>query len=184
MNTSKTLDNKFEELETLFLSGGYEQTRARTGVPFIVLLYPPDEEIKVRDRIATLQRKLESQGWHIQYFEPEPLLFEFLESIGKRKEAFETERRDSNQLRSNIAKDLFVKHLTKMGKEDKAKHALFIRRAGGFYPHVNIHTLQENLSGGGVKVSTVFFIPAVEGEGNHYMFMGKEKTLKYRGHYI
>jgi len=106
MNTSKTLDNKFKELETLLLTGSYEQARARKG-PFIVLLYPPEEEVQVRDRIETLQKKLEAEGWEIQYFEPEPLLFEFLESKGKSKEAFEAERKDSNQLRSNIAKDLF-----------------------------------------------------------------------------
>lgn len=183
MNTSKTLDTKFQELESLLLMGGHEQARARTGVPFIILLYPLEEEVQVRSKIGTLQKKLEAGGWEIRCFEPEPLLFEFLELIGKSKEAFETERKDPDQLRSNIARDLFIKRLTEMGKEARAKSAIFIRRAGGFYPHVNIHSLQERLVGG-VKMTTVFFIPAVETEGNHYIFMGKEKTLKYRGHYI
>ena len=183
MNTSRTLDNKFGELETLLLTEGYEQAQARIGVPFIVLLYPPEEEVQVRSRIGTLQKKLESSGWEIQYFQPEPLLFEFLESKGKSKDAFEAERKDPNQLRSNIAADLFIKCLTELGKEARAKSALFVRRAGGFYPHVNIHSLQERLVGS-VKMTTVFFIPAVETEGNHYLFMGKEKTQKYRGHYI
>ena len=183
MNISNTLDVKFKELETLLMTGGHEQTGIRTGVPFIVLLYPPEEEIRVRDRIETLKKKLELEGWSIQYFEPEPLLFEFLELKGKSKEAFEAERMNHDQLRSNIAADLFVKRLTDMGNEGMAKHAIFIRRAGGFYPHVNIHSLQERLSGN-VKMTTIFFIPAVETEGNHYLFMGKEKTLKYRGHYI
>jgi len=183
MIMSNILDVKFKELETLLMTGGHEQTCIRTGVPFIVLLYPPEEEIQVRDRMETLKKKLELEGWNIRYFEPEPLLFEFLELKGKSKEAFEAERRDHDQLRSNIAADLLVKRLTEIGKEAIAKHALFIRRAGGFYPHVNIHSFQERLSGN-VKMTTVFFIPAVETEGNHYLFMGKEKTLKYRGHYI
>lgn len=183
MNTSRPLDNKFVELENLLLSKGYEQARARTGVPFIILLYPPEEEIQVRRRIGTLAKKLESNGWKIQYFEPEPLLFEFLDSKSKNKDAFEAERHDPNQLRSNIAVDLFIKRLTELGKEAKGKSVLFVRRAGGFYPHVNIHSLQERLVNV-LKMTTVFFIPAIETEGNHYLFMGKEKTQKYRGHYI
>ena len=183
MNTSRPLDNKFVELENLLLSKGYEQARARTGVPFIILLYPPEEEIQVRRRIGTLAKKLESNGWKIQYFEPEPLLFEFLDSKSKNKDAFEAERHDPNQLRSNIAVDLFIKRLTELGKEAKGKSVLFVRRAGGFYPHVNIHSLQERLVNV-LKMTTIFFIPAIETEGNHYLFMGKEKTQKYRGHYI
>lgn len=183
MNTSKTLDNKLQELESLLLTEGYEQARARTGVPFIVLLYPPEEEIEVRKRIKTLAKKLESSGWEIQYFEPEPLLFKFLESKNKSKEAFAAERKDPNQLRSNIAADLFIKRLKELGKEPRSKSAIFIRRAGGFYPHVNIHSLQERLVNN-VKVTTVFFLPAIETEGKHYLFMGKERTQKYRGHYI
>lgn len=97
MNTSRTLDNKFVELENLLLSKGYEQAQARTGVPFIILLYPPEEETQVRRRIGTLAKKLESNGWKIQYFEPEPLLFEFLDSKSKSKNAFEAERQDPNQ---------------------------------------------------------------------------------------
>lgn len=165
------------------MTEGYKQAQVRTGVPFIVLLYPPEEEIEVRRRITTLTRKLESQKWEIQYFEPEPLLFDFLESKGKNKDAFETERKDHKQLRSNIAADLYIKRLTEMGKLHGVKRAIFIRRAGGFYPHVNIHSLQERLVNN-VKVTTVFFIPAVETEGNDYLFMGKERTPKYRGHYI
>jgi len=183
LNTSRTLDNKFVELENLLLSKGYEQARARTGVPFIILLYPPEEEVQVRRRIGTLAKKLESNGFKIQYFEPEPLLFEFLDSKSKSKDAFEAERQDPNQLRSNIAVDLFIKRLNELGKEAKDKSVLFVRRAGGFYPHVNIHSLQERLVNV-LKMTTIFFIPAIETEGNHYLFMGKEKTQKYRGHYI
>ncbi len=183
MNTSRTLDNKLQELESLLLTEGYVQAQARTGVPFIVLLYPPEDEIEVRKRINTLAKKLESNGWQIQYFQPEPLLFEFLESKGKSKEAFDAERKDPNQLRSNIAADLFIKRLKEMGKEPRPKSAIFVRRAGGFYPHVNIHSLQERLVTG-VKMPTVFFLPAIETEGKHYLFMGKERTQKYRGHYV
>ena len=183
MNTSRTLDNKFFELENILLSKGYEQAQARTGVPFIILLYPPEEEVQLRRRVNTLAKKLESNGWKIQYFEPGPLLFEFLGSKGKAKDAFEAERQNSKQLRSNIAADLFIKRLTELGKEAKGKSVLFIRRAGGFYPHVNIHSLQERLVNV-LKMTTIFFIPAIETEGNHYLFMGKEKTQKYRGHYI
>ena len=177
------MDNKFKELEILLISGGYEQARSRIGVPFIILLYPPEEEIKARRRISTLDKKLESNGWKILYFEPEPLLFEFLESKGKIKDAFETERKDHKQLRSSMAVDLFIKRLTELGNVAKDKSLIFVRRAGGFYPHVNIHSLQERLVNS-VKMTTIFFIPAIETEGNHYLYMGKEKTQEYRGHYI
>ena len=183
MITSKPLDKKFKQLEELLVSGGAEQIRARRGVPFIVLLYPPKEEVQLRSRIDTLQRKLESQNWKIQSFQPEPILFEFLESKGKLKDVFEAERQDPQQLRSKMAFDLFVKHLAKLGKDFIPNTAIFIRRAGGFYPHVNIHSLQEQLVNK-VKKTTVFFIPAIETEGLEYIFLGKIRTQKYRGHYI
>ena len=183
MNTSRNLDNKFQALETLLRSGRHEQARARQGVPFVVLLYPPDEEAQVRSRIRTLATKLELEGWCIHHFEPGPLLFEYLESIGKSKDVFDAERQDPNQLRSNIAIDCFIKRLVELGGELSARSAIFVRRAAGFYPHVNMHSLQERLVNK-LKMTTVFFLPAVEADGNYYCFLGKQKTLKYRGHYI
>jgi len=177
------LDNKFQALETLLRSGRYEQVLVRQGVPFIVLLYPPQEEVQVRSRIRTLAKKLELDGWRIHHFEPEPLLFEYLESIGKSKDVFDAERQNPNQLRSNIATDCFIKRLVELGKESTTRSAVFVRRAAGFYPHVNIHSLQERLVNR-LRTTTVFFLPAVETDGNYYLFLGKQKTLKYRGHYI
>lgn len=183
MNISKKLDEKFDELEKLLITDAFKQAKLRTGVPFIVLLYPPYEETQIRKKIVTLAKKLELNDWTVHYFEPGPLLYEFLESIGKSEETFNAERTDSKQLRSNIAANLFIKNLSELGKEDKPKNIIFVRRAGGFYPHVNIHSLQERLVGE-VQMTTVFFIPALETEGNQYLFMGKDKTQKYRGHYI
>jgi len=183
MSISELLDKKFKELEELLVSGGAEQIKARRGVPFIILLYPPDEELQVRSRIDTLKRKLETAGWDIQTFQPEPILFKFLESKGKLKDVFEAERQDPQQLRSKMASDLFVNHLADLGKDFNPRTAIFIRRAGGFYPNVNIHSLQEQLVNK-VKKTTVFFIPAIETEGQEYIFLGKVRTQKYRGYYI
>lgn len=183
MIISRPLDSKFKELEGLLVSGGAEQIRARRGVPFIALLYPPQEELQVRSRIDALKRRLETVGWNIQSFQPEPILFKFLESKGKLKDVFEAERQDPEQLRSRMAFDLFVKHLAELGKDFMPKAAIFVRRAGGFYPHVNIYSLQEQLVNK-VKKTTVFFVPAIETEGPAYKFLGEVKTQKYRGHYI
>lgn len=179
----KHWDEKFSDLEELLLTGAYEQARARTGVPFIVLLYAPEEELQVRERIDALEQRLVSRGWEVVSFQPEPLLFEFLQSKGKLEEAFQLERADPKQLRSAVAADLFVKRLAELGGEARPKSVIFVRRAGGFYPHVNLHSLQERLVNR-VKRATVFFLPAVETEGNHYLFLGVEKIQKYRGHYL
>jgi hypothetical protein len=176
-------DEKFTALDELLLSGGHEQARARTGVPFIVLLYPPEEELQVRDRIDSLEKKLVSKGWEVVSFQPEPLLFEFLRSKGKLEEAFDLERDDAKQLRSNVAADLFISSLSELGCEAKPNSVLFVRRAGGFYPHVNLHSLHERLVNR-VKRTTFFFLPATETEGNQYFLLGVEKTQKYRGHYL
>jgi len=183
MIISNLLDKKFKELEELLISNKVEQIRARRGVPFIILLYPPDEEIQVRSRIKTLKRKLETTGWNIQLFQPEPTLFKFLESKGKLQDAFEAERQNSQKLRSKMAFELFVKKLAEIGGKAIPKTAIFIWRAGGFYPHVNIHSLQEQLVNK-VKKITVFFIPAIETEGQEYIFLGKVRIQKYRGYYI
>lgn len=183
MITSKPLDEKFKELEELLVSGKAEQIRAKRGVPFIILLYPPEEEIQVRSRIDTMKRKLETAGWNIQSFQPEPILFKFLESKGKLQEVFEAERQNPQQLRSKMAFDLFIENLIEIGRESIPKTAIFVCRAGGFYPHVNIHSLQEQLVNK-VKKITVFFIPAIETEGQEYIFLGKVRTQKYRGYYI
>ncbi len=183
MIMSRLLNSKFKELEGLLVSGGAEQIRARQGVPFITLLYSPEEELEVHSRIDALKRRLETADWNIQSFQPEPILFRFLESKGKLKDVFESERQDPQQLRSKMAFDLFVKHLAEMGKDFAPKTAIFIRRAGGFYPHVNIYSLQEQLVNK-IKKTTVFFIPATETEGPEYIFLGEVRTQKYRGHYI
>jgi len=183
MSISEILDHKFNELEKLLTTEAYKQSRISRGGPFISLLYPPDEEVNVRKRINLLAKKLESSGWKIYFFEPEPHLYKFLESKGKAQDAFETERQNPAQLRSAIAVDLYLKKLSEIGNEDKEKHILFVLRAGGFFPHVNLHSLQEKLVDK-IKMTTVFFIPAVEIEGHQYLFLGTEKTQKYRGIFI
>jgi len=183
MSISEILDHKFSELEKLLLTEAYKQCRISRGAPFISLLYPPNEEINVRKRINLLAKKLESSGWKIYYFEPEPHLYEFLASKGKSQDSFEAERKDPAQLRSAIAVDLYLQKLSEIGGEDKEKNVIFIRRAGGFFPHVNLHSLQEKLVDK-VKMTAVFFIPAVELDGNQYLFLGTEKTQKYRGVFI
>ena len=59
MITSRPLDSKFKELEGLLIADEAEQVRAGQGVPFITLLYPPEEELQVRSRIDALKRRLE-----------------------------------------------------------------------------------------------------------------------------
>jgi hypothetical protein len=182
LNSSIILDAKFKELETLLFTTNPRDIQV-TGAPFIVLLYPPESEIDARRRISILTSKLESRGRMVRVFEPGPVLFQHLDSLGKCKEAFDAERRDHTQMRSIMAAKLYIQELERLDKEADPNTIIFVTRAGGFYRHINIFTLLERLASV-VATPTVLFIPASNTTKDDYLFLGIEETQKYRGHYI
>ena len=58
----KPLRDKFEELAELLITNRDNLSQG-TGVPFVRLLYHPDEEIEARDLTRLLQQKLEKAGY-------------------------------------------------------------------------------------------------------------------------
>jgi hypothetical protein len=184
LSLSTLLDNKFKSLETTLLTTDLKRIKTSWGGPFVILLYPPERELDVRRRIAILANKLEADGQRVDFFEPGPILYQHLAVKGKCKEAFDAERHDHKNLRSKMAADLYVQRLSELDENADSSTVIFVKRSGGFYPHIAIHTLLDKLASR-TKTLMVFFVPGEETKDPYYyLFLGIVQNQKYKGRYI
>lgn len=183
MSTRRSLDKKFTELEEILLQG-YDSIGRRVGVPFIVLIYPPDEELTCRREIENLRTKLTSRGLTVRSLNAARLLLEKLREDGVLEEAITAEKENPSQV-PNLS-GFFLRALRVRIEELAAlpgeRPVIFLERVGSFYRLASVRTLQEQLVGR-IRVPLVIFVPADDRNGQ-YLLLGLEKTEKYRAQYI
>jgi len=186
MPMQKDWEAKFVELEEKLL-GDHHVLGQAIGVPFLVFLYPPIEESAVRREAGILARSLAERGVEITEIDCATLVLETLEERDELQRAIEAERKDPSVLRDLGLGPLLAEALiTKMRdavEEMKPPCVFFLSRLAGLHPFATPPMLQERLAGA-VSVPVVFFVPAEPLDESHYLFMGTEKTLRYRGVYL
>ena len=95
--------DKFKELEDLLCN--HRRTLAQnTGVPFVRLVYQPEEAAEVTRRLETLQRTLARDGVPVESVSCRGVIFEYYEQRGRLQQLFTLEQEDPKALARNIAK--------------------------------------------------------------------------------
>jgi hypothetical protein len=68
---------KLAELEHRLLTG-HEHIGRGVGVPFLLMLYPPGEELRVRRDMGSLVAKLRSEGRQVEVIDRHEVLLDYL----------------------------------------------------------------------------------------------------------
>ena len=93
-----TLDMKFTELEHRLLAG-HEQIGRGIGVPFLLLLYPPSEELRVRRNVHSLMAKLRAEGRLVEVVDCNQVLLDYLHHTGELHRTIRAEKRSPGALK-------------------------------------------------------------------------------------
>jgi len=186
MPTRKGWEAKLAELEEKLL-GDHHLLGQAIGVPFLIVLYPPVEEVRVRGETSSLARSLQERGVSILEIDCASLMLEILRERDELQRVMKAERKDPAVLRDLGFGPLIADELSRQIQDVASRMnppcAIFLKRLAGLHPFVTPPMLQEHLAGT-VPIPVVFFIPAEALDESHYLFMGTEKTLKYRGIYV
>jgi hypothetical protein len=160
------LQDKFSELEELLLNRRRQLT-GYAGVPFVLLVYPPEAEVECREQQEHLFEKLQAKGLSIEVIPVHQLLFETLRQNGVLEDVFQLEVGDEGFMLEQLSilyKDALFDKLTQVADEATPDSVLFLTRVASLYPFVRIGSLLSELENK-VNMPLVIFYPGSEGEG-------------------
>jgi hypothetical protein len=181
------LDRKFAELEHRLLTG-HEQIGRGVGVPFLLLLYPPGEELRVRRDVNSLAAKLRAEGRQVEMIDCNQVLLDYLHHTGELQRAIRTEKRHPGALKEFGIGEVLAEALGELvitaQQQMSGPGVVVLMRMGALHPFLLPNIVQERLAGRRVHVPVVFLVPAEDKSGGDYLFLGVEKARRYRGTYL
>ena len=181
------LDKKLAELEHRLITG-HEQVGRGIGVPFLLVLYPPSEELRVRRDVSSLVAKLRSEGRHVEVVDCNQVLLDYLNRTGELQRAIRAEKRNPGALRAfgigEALAEALVERVVTAQQAMAAPGVVVLTRLGALYPFLLPPVVQERLAGRRMHVPVVFLVPAEDDNGGDYLFLGVEKARRYRGTYL
>jgi len=167
----------------------------RTGVPFIVYTYPPEEELKVDEGIRSLIEKLEYNGQTVEAIDLRELFFSILEDEKILDAVIDQERRDKTKLLEGLKSSLLYgssgpgKLASRILERAEGADTVVLYRMGILYPFASGSTLMGQLEGH-VPVDTadneipmVLCYPATTDE-NTLHFLNESDGTYYRAKVI
>jgi hypothetical protein len=160
------------------------------GVPFVLLVYDPQQERLCRVEQAHLMTKLKDAGLTVCEISVETFIFDHYAELGLLDKVFEKELTQSESVYRDLARHYrpaLARHIIQvaesLGDQDAA---LFLTEIAHLYPFVRVANLLEDLENQ-VKLPLVVFYPGEELNGE-LRFLGLESAdgphTKYRARRI
>ncbi len=184
-----SLAEKFTELESLLCD--HRQTLAlHAGVPFVLLIYEPEQERSCREEQALLATKLNDAGLTIREISVETFVFDHYTELGLLDKVFEKELAQPESVYRDLARHYrpaLTRHIAETADSlDNQDAVLFLTRVAHLYPFVRVANLLEDLENR-VQLPLVVFYPGEELDGE-LRFLGLENAdgphTKYRARRI
>jgi hypothetical protein len=182
------LVQKFRELEQALLQDRH-LLAVHSGVPFLLLAYPPEQERICRELQAELMEKLRARGMPVIEHRLDTFIFDYYEqryaSRGGIQLIFDLERDDPDALRrmiGGIYKDELVKRILSTTDRAAPNGAIFLTGVAAMYPFGNVSALLLELENR-ITLPLVVFYPGSE-ERKHLSFLNLESHTGYRARVI
>ncbi len=184
----RALPEKFEELERWLLRDRALMAQS-TGVPFIRLVYRPEEEADCVQRRELLRRTLEGKGVAVEPVSCRDVIFAHYERRGRLEQLFELEATAGAELAENIA-DHASQELT--GRLMQAVELLssgrechdgvvFLTDVAFLYPYLHLGPILDNCTNCiQPPMALAVFYPGEVNLENRLMFLGVRPTSYYR----
>jgi hypothetical protein len=161
------LIDRLAELEKLLLNERHTLA-LHSGVPFVLLIYNPDDERRCREEQAHLTTKLTDAGLVVREIPVETFIFDHYAEIGLLDKIFEKELTHPQDVYRDLARNYrpaLADHVMGVAEELKGQDAvLFLTQVAHLYPFVRVSNLLEDLENR-VKLPLVIFYPGEELDG-------------------
>jgi hypothetical protein len=179
----RALPEKFEELERWLLRDRALLAQS-TGVPFIRLVYRPEEEADCVRRHELLRRTVEQQGVKVQTVSCRDVIFAHYERRGRLEQLFELEATAGADLNDNIARHAaqeltarLMQAVESLGNDG----VILLTDVAFLYPYLHLGPILDDCTNciRPPMALAVFYPGEVSLEGR-LMFLGVRPTSYYR----
>jgi len=179
----RSLQDKFEELENLLLH--YRRTLAQhVGVPFVRLVYSPEEEVECQRLRERLARTLERDSVSVETVSCRGAIFAHYEHRGRLDQLFELEREKKQGLGVNIAKHArqeLVGRLLAAAERLNGDGVIFLADVAFIYPYIHqAPVLEECTNRIKPPLALVIFYPCEVDVDSQLLFLGARPSGYYR----
>ena len=179
----RPLQGKFEELEELLLH--HRRTLAQnTGVPFVRLVYQPDEEIECRRLRERLARTLKREGVSVETVSCRGAIFAHYEHRGRLDQLFELERTEEDRLNVSIARHgrrEITDQLLTAAEQLKGDGVVFLDDVAFLYPYLHLAPVLEDCTNCITPpLALVVFYPGEVDVDGRLLFLGVRPSGYYR----
>lgn len=179
---SMSLQEKFTELEELLLNRR-RQLSIYAGVPFVLLVYPPESERECRREQEHLFEKLRAKEVKLKVIPVNRLLFESLLQNEVLEDVFQLEREDESFMSEQLSilyNDALVDKIKQTTEKAASDSVLFLTRVASLYPFVRIGSFLSELENK-INNPLVVFYPGSERERKlHFLNMLEETYYRAR----
>ena len=179
----RPLSEKFEELEDLLLH--HRATLAQnTGVPFVRLVYRPEEEVECRRRRKLLERTLKREGVGVETVSCRGAIFAHYERRGRLDQLFELEGTEGDRLGTGIARharqELTDRMLTATERL-KGDGVIFLIDTAFTHPYLHLASVLDDCTNRITSpLALVVFYPGDVDVDGRLLFLGVRPSGYYR----
>lgn len=182
-----TLDEKFNQLEQALQIPSFRANKGLGNeVGYYVFDYMAEDELKVRERVAHLQKKYSdfTYGFQLNVYDLYDIIIDILKQKGYLEKCFEFEKKKGferittsvgNMLRITASDSLIVQHIRDHTPENAV---VFLTGIGKCYPILRSHTVLNNLHQVIDHVPVVMFYPG-KYDGQELILFGDVKDDNY-----
>lgn len=179
----KPLHKKFEQLEDLLLNYRH-QLDQNTGVPFVRLVYPVDEETRCQRLMRSLARTLEQRDVPVQIVSCRGVIFGYYEKKGRLEQLFDLESSEGERLDEHIAKrarqELNSRLLSAVERLD-GDGVVLLTETAFVYPYLSLSSvLEDSTNAIAPPLALVVFYPGEVDVDGRLLFLGQRASGYYR----
>ena len=179
----RPLPEKFEELEELLLH--HRHTLAQnTGVPFVRLVYRPDEEVECRRLRERLARMLKRDGVRVETVSCRGAIFAHYERRGRLDQLFEMEGIEGDRLSANIARHArqeLVHQLLAAAERLNGDGVILLIDAAFIYPYLHLGPVLDDCTNRITPpMALALFYPGEVDVDGRLLFLGVRPSGYYR----
>jgi len=184
MPSHVTLQDKFYTLQDLLIKNP-ESIATHTGIPFVLLIYNPQDEYICQQLKNDTFQKLKDRAIKYVDIHLNKKIFEWLEEEGVLEQSFQIEasartasnKEDLTNQLASIIKEKLIAHIIEISNQD-SNQIIFLSRAGSLYPFVRVSNILSELENK-IKNILVVFYPGSQ-EGKNLRFLNTTEGYYYR----
>lgn len=177
------LQQKFEQLEDLLLHHRRALDQG-TGVPFVRLVYRPEEDVSCQRFREALARTLVREGIAVQTVSCRAVIFAHYERQGRLEPLFELERSGEKRLNANIARHArqeLEAQLMAAAERLGGDGVIFLVEVAFLYPHLELSPVLDACTNRIVTpLALVIFYPGEVDADNRLLLLGQRPSSYYR----